>query len=185
MKIKGERLVLRPIVPSDFAKIVQWTKDPEVGHYMDDDGCPEALEDCQEWYDSLRSNRRNRRLIIATLDGQPIGDIELDHITWRSGDAELRIRIGEADYRGKGFGVESISTLLIYAFGKMNLSRVYLRVAKGNTAAIRCYEKVGFKKEGKLVRSQTQKQSQREIYLMRILKDEFYRFHHCSYRSVG
>lgn len=185
MKIVGERIVLRPLLPSDFPKIVKWTKDPEVGHYMDDDGCPETLADCGQWYQSLCSNRYNQRAIIATLDGNPIGDIELDHITWRNGDAELRIRIGEGSYRGRGYGAEAIAALLSYAFGKMNLSRVYLRVASDNHAAIRCYEKVGFKKEGKLMRSHNHTRVQREIYLMRILKDEFHRVYSESYRCVG
>ncbi|NLY30057.1 MAG: GNAT family N-acetyltransferase [Firmicutes bacterium] len=181
MKIEGERIILRPILSSDFPAIIKWTRDPEVGHYMDDDGYPETLADCQEWYQKQRSNRHVRRLVISTRDEVPIGDIELDHIAWRSGDAELRIRIGEGDYRGKGYGVESVTTLLRYAFGEMGLSRIYLRVASTNRAAIRCYEKAGFRKEGKLIRTWSSEEL-REIYLMRILKDEFYELHpqYCS-----
>ncbi|NLA57917.1 MAG: GNAT family N-acetyltransferase, partial [Firmicutes bacterium] len=177
--IEGERIILRPVLPSDFPEIVKWTKDPEVGHFMEDDGYPEILADCQEWYRKQCSNRHIRRLVITTRNGVPIGDIELDHIAWRSGDAELRIRIGNANYRGKGYGTESITTLLGYAFGEMKLSRVYLRVASTNQAAIRCYEKAGFRKEGKLIRTRSS-QELREIYLMRILRDEFYKLHpHC------
>ncbi|NMB25591.1 MAG: GNAT family N-acetyltransferase [Firmicutes bacterium] len=185
MVIQGDRIVLRLLLPSDFAKIVQWTKDPNVGHYMDDDGCPEVLGDCEAWYNELRRNRLNLRLIIATLDGLAIGDIELDHITWRSGEAELRIRIGEGAYRGKGYGTEAITALLIHAFDQMKLSQIYLRVASNNLAAIRCYEKVGFRKEGRLVRNASQPGLQREIYLMRICKDEFTPKHACWHRQVG
>ncbi len=185
MKIKGKRIILRPLAPCDFPEIVKWTKDPEVGHYMDDDGSPETLDDCEEWHRNLCANRHNQRLIITTLDGQPIGDIELDHIAWRNGDAELRIRIGEGNYRGKGYGTESVTTLLDHAFNEMNLSRVYLRVASDNHVAIRCYEKAGFKKEGKIIRSQQSGRPQRKIYLMRILREEFYKLYHCCYRSVS
>jgi len=174
MKIVGERIVLRPLLPSDFPKIVKWTNDPDVGHYMDDDGYPETLKDCQEWYKSIRSNRQSKRLIIATRQGQAIGDVELDHITWRSREAELRIRIGEAEYRGKGYGIETVTALLNFAFSDMGLVRVYLRVASDNEAAINCYEKAGFRKEGKLVRNQKEPGLQRKIYLMCILRDEFY-----------
>ena len=174
MEIEGERVILRPVLPSDFPKIVEWTKAQEVGHYMEDDSYPENLGDCQEWYQAQQSSRHLRRLVITTRDGVPIGDIELDHITWRNGDAELRIRIGEGDYRGKGYGAESVIALLSYAFGEMKLSRIYLRVASTNQAAIRCYEKAGFKKEGKLIRTKGAPKL-RKIYLMRILKDEFYK----------
>ncbi|NMB45165.1 MAG: GNAT family N-acetyltransferase [Firmicutes bacterium] len=184
MEVVGERIILRPLIPSDFPKLVKWTKDPEVGHYMDDDGYPETEEACYDWHKSQCSNRHKQRLMITTRDGHPIGDVELDHITWRNGDAELRIRIGEGGYRGKGYGVDAVTTLLAYAFVEMNLSRVYLRVASSNEAAIRCYEKAGFKKEGKLVRSHVHEKRQWEIYLMRILKDEFYKLHPC-YSSAG
>lgn len=185
MQITGERIVLRPITPADFPKIVEWTKDPEVGHYMEDDGYPETLEECEQWYKELRSNRHNQRLMVTTRSGLPIGDLELDHITWRSGEAELRIRIGEASYRGRGYGQEAVVTLLDYAFSQMNLTRIYLRVSRGNKPAIRCYEKAGFKKEGKLVRSRPDKKLQREIYLMQITKEEFFRRHPYFYSHVG
>ena len=45
-----------------------------------------------------------------------IGDIELDYIVWRSGEAELRIRIGERDCWNRGYGTESIIALLRHAF---------------------------------------------------------------------
>ena len=39
------------------------------------------------------------------FENQLIGDIELDHIAWRSGDAELRIRIGRKDLWNRGLGL--------------------------------------------------------------------------------
>ncbi|NLK07848.1 MAG: GNAT family N-acetyltransferase [Firmicutes bacterium] len=177
MMIQGERVVLRALRSSDFAKIVQWTRDPDVGKFMDDDGSPETLADCQQWYGKIRSNRLSRHLIIAVKNGKAIGDIELDHITWRSKEAELRIRIGEKDYRGKGYGAEAITVLLIHAFNQMGLSEIYLRVSGDNLPAIRCYEKVGFKKEGKLIRSRPG--LQQKIYLMRIKETEFVPKYYC------
>ena len=55
-----------------------------------------------------------------------IGDIELDHIAWRSGEAELRVRIGEPSLRGKGLGTEAVRLMLAYAFERLNLTRVYV-----------------------------------------------------------
>jgi len=100
-----------------------------------------------------------------------IGDVELDHIAWRSGDAELRIRIGEPQWRGRGFGTEAVRLLLAYAFGALRLNRVYLRVLSYNAPAIACYRKAGFKAEGVVTRRVDG--DLREIVLMRILRDEF------------
>lgn len=171
MEITGERVTLRSVLPSDFAHIVTWTTDEQVGHFAEDDGYPETLEQCEEWYQQLLSNRYNQVFIIL-LNDHPIGDIELDHIAWRSGDAELRIRIGLPEHWGKGLGTDAVRTLLNYAFDDLNLKRIYLRVAKKNPRAIRCYQKVGFKKEGKLVRTLAGKPNE-VIYLMRILRHEY------------
>jgi len=86
----------------------------------------------------------------------------------------MRIRIGAKSLWDQGLGTEAVTVLLFHAFRNMNLSRVYLRVYDDNHRAIRCYQKVGFKKEGRLLRSNNN-QPFREIILMRILKNEFVR----------
>jgi RimJ/RimL family protein N-acetyltransferase len=56
----------------------------------------------------------------------------------------------------------------------MSLSRVYLRVFSSNLRAVRCYEKAGFRKEGRLKR-RSQSGQLEEILLMRILREEYLR----------
>lgn len=104
--------------------------------------------------------------------GQPIGEIALDQIAWRSGEAELKISIEDEKLHNHGYGTEAICALLKQAFLKMNLNRIYLRVHARNTIAVRCYEKVGFKKEGRLQR-RTEQSAKEIIYLMGISRQEF------------
>lgn len=173
MKIAGERVVLRPIQPSDFPHIVAWTNNEQVGHFAEDDGYPEDLAQCEEWYKQLLANRHNQVFIITIEDGRPIGDIEFDHITWRSGDAEIRIRIGEPQFWNQGYGTDAVRALIRYGFEQLNLQRVYLRVSRRNARAIRCYEKAHFRKEGKLLRKVGDGNSREVVYLMRILRNEY------------
>ena len=57
-----------------------------------------------------------------------------------------RILIGDKELRGKGLG-QKITTLLVeYIFTNLNRSVVELNVFDWNIAAIKCYEKAGFKK---------------------------------------
>ena len=99
MKIEGERIILRPILSSDFPAIIKWTRDPEVGHYMDDDGYPKLWQ-------IVRSGIKTAQQPACSAAGDyypdevPIGDIELDHIAWRSGMlnfafASAKVIIGE------------------------------------------------------------------------------------------
>ncbi|MCL6614902.1 MAG: GNAT family N-acetyltransferase, partial [Firmicutes bacterium] len=93
-----------------------------------------------------------RLFAIEDDEGRLIGDLELDHISWRRREAELRIRIGEKERWNEGYGTDAVRTLLALAFGRMKLRRVYLKVYRFNRRAIRCYEKSGFRKEGILRR---------------------------------
>ncbi|HHY09074.1 MAG TPA: GNAT family N-acetyltransferase [Firmicutes bacterium] len=106
------------------------------------------------------------------LEDKPIGEIELDHIAWRSGEAELKIEIPKAGLQNKGYGTDAVLTLLEHAFTKMNLNRVYLRVYATNFPALRCYKKAGFKKEWRLQRK-VAGGGEKVIYLMGITKEEF------------
>lgn len=176
MIIQGDRVTLRPIQPSDFPKLVEWSHDPEVNQYLEGN-YPSDLSECPSWHQQLQSDRHNQRYAIVADDGTFIGDIELDHITWRSGDAELRIRIGQKEYWDRGYGTDSVRTLLEHAFYKMKLTRVYLRVFRFNKRAVRCYEKSGFKPEGRMTRRGADG-TEHEILLMRITAAEYERRRH-------
>ncbi len=115
--------------------------------------------------------------------GEPIGEIALDQIAWRSGEAELKISIEDNRLHNHGYGTEAILVLLDQAFRKMNLKRIYLRVHARNTVALRCYEKVGFKKEGRLQR-RTEQSVREVIYLMGISNKDFLTQGHSKHEAV-
>lgn len=173
MIIPGERVLLRPIQPDDYPTLVEWGNNPKLAVYLEGD-YPRTVQECHAWYQDGKANRHRQCFAIVASDthGRLIGEIELDHIAWRSGDAELRIRIGETDYWDQGLGTDAVGTLVHHAFTRMNLSRVYLRVFSFNARAIRCYEKCGFRKEGRMQRKGPDGRLV-TVFLMRLLKEEF------------
>jgi RimJ/RimL family protein N-acetyltransferase len=58
--------------------------------------------------------------------------------------------IGEKKYWGKGYGQEACKSLLKYAFNNLNLNKVILGVYENHKPAIRAYQKIGFKIEGRI-----------------------------------
>lgn len=182
MVIRGARIILRPIQANDYPKIVAWSNDLEIASLLEGD-YPRTVEECPAWHRLSQGNRHQQRFAICTGEGVLIGDIELDHIAWRSGDAELRVRIGEKEFWDQGFGTDSVTALLGYAFGTLGLSRVYLRVFDFNKRAIRCYEKCGFRKEGR-IRRPGPGGAPAQVYLMRILRAEFERAHAAAHRAA-
>jgi RimJ/RimL family protein N-acetyltransferase len=90
---------------------------------------------------------------------------------WRTTD--LSLIIGEKDARGKGCGTEAINLLLDYAFGYLGFHRVAIGVVAFNEAALRFYEKVGFKREGVQRDGYYHNHQYHDFIMMSILETEF------------
>jgi diamine N-acetyltransferase len=63
--------------------------------------------------------------------------------------AEFGILLGEAEYRNRGYGTEAARLVLDYAFTAAGLHNVILSVFEFNRAAVRAYEKAGFREIGR------------------------------------
>ncbi len=151
--IVGKLVFLRPILSSDYPHLVRWGSDSEI-QALTDGALPEEEEECALWHQRFLKDRYGKVWAVADAGtGEIIGDIELSQIAWRSGQAELRVCIGEKGHWGRGFGTDAVVTLLGHAFGKLELREVYLRVYINNHRAIRSYEKCGFRRAGILKRS--------------------------------
>lgn len=144
--LTGPMVTLRPIGAGDIPILRAWDGDPEIIALMGrrfDNQTPE------DWFRNSQKGRESRAWMIES-DGQPVGELELAQINWRSGTAEIRICIGERAYWGKGLGTEALIHLLNHAFAGMNLKSIYLRVFATNLRALRLYQRLGFRKEAVL-----------------------------------
>ncbi len=173
--IVGSKVRLRPIERDDLPRFVEWFGDPEVRRHLSI-YMPFSLAQEERWFENLlgRIERQESVLFaIETAEGVHIGNLGLDGINWKDRNAELGIAIGEKAYWNQGYGTDAIRTMLRLAFGEMNLHRVSLRVDADNGRGIRCYEKVGFRRDGTLREVVYQQESYKDQYLMSILKAEF------------
>lgn len=112
---------------------------------------------------------------IRTLEEDTlIGEIGLDVVDWPGRDAFVGLGIGETDYWSKGYGTDAMNVLLRFAFTEVNLKRITLTVFEYNPRAIRSYEKVGFRHEGRK-RLLLNREGRRwdELY-MGILREEWF-----------
>ncbi|CEJ90585.1 hypothetical protein VHEMI06360 [[Torrubiella] hemipterigena] len=81
----------------------------------------------------------------------PIGRVSLKHTgldMTHHRSCSVGILIGE-EYQGQGYGAETVSWLLDWAFKYANMNRVELNVFEWNLRAIEMYKRVGFKEEGR------------------------------------
>jgi len=173
--IVGGRVRLRPIEQDDLPRFVEWFSDPEVRRYLLV-YLPFSLAQEERWFENLQGRLERQEdvlLGIETTDGVLIGNIGLHSINWKNRNAELGIVIGEKAYWDQGYGTDAIRTLLGLAFREMNLHRVFLRVDDDNARGIRCYEKIGFRREGTLREVEFKEGEYHDQYMMSILESEF------------
>jgi len=169
----GERLYLRPLELGDLEACLRWINDPEVTRTLALYRPLNSLRE-REWLERLYKDDRDIVLaIILKESDKHIGNVGLHRIDWKDRRAELGILIGEREEWGKGYGAEAIELMLDYAFTKLNLHRVFLRVYANNPRAIRCYEKIGFRREGVLRESHFAEGRYWDTLVMGILQREW------------
>ena len=110
---------------------------------------------------------------IIDVDGHCVGSARLDDIDWHDRRARYAVGIDVPELLGKGLGTEVTQLVLSHAFGTLGLHRVSLRVLAYNERAIRCYEKCGFRTEGRERQSALVDGEYYDDVLMGLLADDY------------
>lgn len=118
----------------------RWRQDDVYLRMVDTDVARPALRDAPGEFE-FRMRRHE--------DDALVGFVALFAIEWGNRTAQCAIGIGDAAFRGKGYGTEGLTLLLQYAFRELNLHRVGLDVISYNQSAINLYERLGFQLEGR------------------------------------
>src|SRR3990167_7481149 len=149
--MKSEFVLLRPIRRADSGLLYEWITSRELV-ILNSPFHPISDVDHHAWFESMLTKRND--LVIFVIENlathQAIGTCQLLNINWRHRSAELQIRIGDAQYHGRGFGTEAVKLLTHFGFSDLNLHRIYLNVFANNIRAIKSYEKCGFVTEALL-----------------------------------
>ncbi len=172
--MEGKKIRIRAIEKTDIDEIMKWVNDPGVVDNLLM-RYPVSRYQEEKWIEKMLdgTSDRNKVFAVETKDGVYLGGIGLHRISWENRNAEVGIVIGKKEYWNKGYGTDAMMTILDFAFNRMNLHRVYLRVFSFNERGIRSYEKCGFRKEGILRKDLYAHGKYHDTIIMGILKDEF------------
>jgi RimJ/RimL family protein N-acetyltransferase len=150
INILGELVALGPLDRTLLPTYQRWMSQFDMLRMLGRPPQPLTLEAETEWFESAaRSTTETTFTLYARSNWKPIGTLDLRYIDYRNRSAEFGIMIGEADYRGKGYGTEATRLTLDYAFTALGLHSVMLAVFAYNPGAIRTYEKAGFREIGR------------------------------------
>ena len=150
---EGKLVRLRAFDNGDLTRCLEWSNDYAVMR-----GASGAILYPSTVDDEARSMAQNTsytageyQFAIETLDGgKLIGKCGFTKVNWKNRLGEIAILIGEKEMHGKGSGADAVATLCRFGFGEMNLRKIKAVVFSFNQAALRCYEKCGFIREGVL-----------------------------------
>lgn len=155
---EGTLVRLRAFDSSDLLKLQDFSNDYEVmrgasGGIL----YPSTVEDASRAMSASTSYSAGEyQFAVETkTDRILIGQCGFVKVNWKNRTGELAILIGDEAYRGRGYGADAIHLLIHFGFEEMNLRKIKASVFDFNEAALRCYEKCGFQREGVL---------QQEIY---------------------
>ena len=152
--ITGSKIKLHDKRLADALDDYIWRTDPELARL---DAAP-LLTTTFSQYLSDYSNELHysclirHRFAVETLDGKHIGNCSYYGIDETKGEVELGIMIGNRDYWDKGYGADTVTTLVNYIFRQTNLKRIYLKTLESNSRAQKCFKKCGFTPYGHSVR---------------------------------
>lgn len=170
----GDLVHLTQIDRDDLPTFVEWFQDYEVKRFLGTDVRPFTVEDEKEWLDRVLTDTDNYHFSIRTLDeDRLIGNCGLFGFDWRNRLAEFGIVIGEKDAWGRGFGTDCARVIQRFAFGELNLNRLWLRVFEFNPRGRRSYEKAGFVHEGTMRSAVYREGSYHDVHVMSILQAEW------------
>lgn len=112
-------------------------------------------------------------MIRAKADDRLIGKAMIYRIEWANGGCQIRLGIGSADDRRKGYGTQAAKMLLRFAFAELNLFRVTANVAEYNEGAMALMKKLGFTEEVRRRQSLEREARRWDLLVFGLLKDEW------------
>jgi aminoglycoside 6'-N-acetyltransferase len=139
--LHGNALTLRPLAGTDVPALVTIRATPEVLHRWR--GGADLTASVTEDLDDPDTH-----VYVIEHDGRVVGAVQ-----WSSEETPDYRHAGidiylSPDVHGKGLGTDAIRTLARHLITEHGFHRLVIDPAADNAAAIRCYEKVGFRPVG-------------------------------------
>ncbi len=143
---RGDKVVLRVKRRADAEADYAWRKDAELATYDAARPIATPFEDYVALYDDdlAQPTPFRRTFAVEDLEGRHIGNVMFYNIDVLKGEAEIGITIGDRRYWSRGYGTDTLRTLVRYVFMNTKLTRLYLKTLDWNLRAQHSFQKAGF-----------------------------------------
>jgi RimJ/RimL family protein N-acetyltransferase len=154
-------IAFRPLLEVDLPLLHEWIHRPHVAQWWGGDGPPASFADTRKKYSPRLQEHSTVKPYIALLSDEPIGFTQ-SYVAVECGDGWWKDETDPGVYGtdqflcdenklGRGIGTRMVSAFVRRLFENPSVTRVQTDPDPINTRAIRCYEKVGFRRLGNIV----------------------------------
>jgi RimJ/RimL family protein N-acetyltransferase len=169
----GERIALTTYTEQDLNELLPFFQDVStLRYYLPTTIRPFNFEQLKQLLKDWNDGESNFVFAIR-IDGQVCGLVNIDGLDYPNSHAEIGIAITDRMRRGQGLAAEALRVLLDFAFGELNLQRIWCRIISGNEPSIRLFSQAGFKPEGVLRRHVRRSGEFCDMLIFGLLRDEY------------
>jgi aminoglycoside 6'-N-acetyltransferase len=165
VELNGDRVVLRPLTVDDVPVVAAIQSQPSVSRWWDQPDEEELRRQAE--------GKTDEPAFAIELDGRVVGLIqyyEESEPMYRHAAIDLFL---SDEVQGRGLGPDAVRTLARYLTEQRGHHRLVIDPAVENVAAIRAYEKVGFRPVGVMRQYERAPEGHwRDSLLMDVLADE-------------
>lgn len=147
--IECKRLRLVSLREEFVHETLSWRNNDSVRVWFKNSGLISS-EQHLRWFGGYMARHDDYVFVMQHFDGTLLGQLSIYGIDRVLGVAEVGRFITVPEFQGLGYFQEGFSGLANFAFGVMGLRSIFLEVFKSNHAALRAYERLGFRLTGEL-----------------------------------
>jgi len=140
----------------DFDGFSSWQHDPEIARCFAFTRTPRTQDETRRVLTEIVGGAHPESVHLAiVLTGQEtrkesfVGVVSLKNRHPIDLHAEFAIVIGAGTHMGKGYGKAAARRMCLYGFETLRLRKIYLNVLADNVRAVKLYEDLGFRFEGR------------------------------------
>ena len=148
-KLESKRLVFRQFTLLDSNDIYEMRTSDQIMNYMDSD-YHESVSKSKEFINQNIDRYTNKQGIFWAIINKESNEFIGDFAFWNIDKKNARGEIGyslKANFWGKGFMSETMSTIVEFGFNELNLHSIEANINPSNNASRKLLLNSGFKKE--------------------------------------
>jgi RimJ/RimL family protein N-acetyltransferase len=150
--LKSKNLNFKELEISDVNEsYVKWLKDKVINKFIIQKNIEHTFDSLKEYVKKHRDSKNDFLFgIFENKKNTHIGNIKLTISHPKEKIANIGLLIGEKNFQGKGYGIESIDTITKFGMNELNLIRIEAGFLDINQKSLHCFLKCGYTQDGHL-----------------------------------